>query len=270
MHMSEAQLGELHTRGFLVIPDLFSADEVQVLRDRLPELFAQDHPGNIVERSSGMVRTAMGLHLRDEAFARMVRHPRLVGPAQQVHPEPLYVQQVKVNVKAAFSGEVWQWHYDFATHREEDGVEKPLALNLHVFLDDVNEFNGPLYFIPGSHRYGEHRAALDDRTTSYPLWVVDEALVRELAERHGMVSATGARGTGLLFFDTLVHGSPNNMSPWDRAIFSLILNPVSNALRRPMRPDHKHHRDLTPVAPLEDDCLLDARRLRGRHESRYA
>ena len=46
------------------------------------------------------------------------------------------------------------------------------------------------------------------------------------------------------------------MSPWQRAIFSLIVNPVSNALTRTERPDYKHHRDLTPVIPLADDCLL--------------
>jgi ectoine hydroxylase len=255
MQLSDEQLQSLNTQGFLVLPGLFSSAEVDALHERLPVLFADGHEGNIIERDSGKVRTSMGLHLRDERFDALVRHPRLVGPALQVRAEPLYIQQVKVNVKAAFSGEVWQWHYDFATHHEEDGVQKPLALNLHVFLDDVSEFNGPLWFIPGSHNVGAHGAHLDTATTSYPLWVVDEPTVKMLAEKNGMVSATGARGTGLIFFDTLLHSSPPNMSPWDRSIFSLILNPVSNAYTRPTRPDYKHHRDLTPVAALDDDCL---------------
>ncbi len=256
MRLTQAQLRQLDRDGFLILPGLFSQAEVAAIRARLPALFAPGDPANIVERSSGAVRTAMGLHLRDPLLAKLVRHPRLIEPALQIRPEPLYIQQVKVNVKAAFSGEVWQWHYDFATHREEDGVPEPLALNLHVFLDEVSEFNGPLYFIPGSHRAGAHVATLDDRTTSYPLWVVDPDTVASLAARGGLVAAKGPRGTGLIFFDTLVHGSPSNMSPWDRAIFSLIVNPVSNACRRPTRPDHKHHRDLTPIEPLADDCLL--------------
>ena len=64
------------------------------------------------------------------------------------------------------------------------------------------------------------------------------------------MSAKGPPGTMLIFGDTLVHSSSLNMSPWPRTIFSLILNPVSNALTRHRRPDHQHHRDLTPVAPL--------------------
>ena len=255
MQLSDEQLQSLNTQGFLILPGLFSSAEVDALHERLPALFADGHEGNIIERDSGKVRTSMGLHLRDERFDALVRHPRLVGPALQVRAEPLYIQQVKVNVKAAFSGEVWQWHYDFATHHEEDGVQKPLALNLHVFLDDVSEFNGPLWFIPGSHNVGAHGAHLDTATTSYPLWVVDEPTVAALADKNGMVSATGGRGTGLIFFDTLLHSSPPNMSPWDRSIFSLILNPVSNAYTQPTRPDYKHHRDLTPVVALDDDCL---------------
>ena len=45
------------------------------------------------------------------------------------------------------------------------------------------------------------------------------------------------------------------MSPWDRAIFSLIVNPVSNAAAARTRPEYKHHTDLTPLDTLGDDCL---------------
>ena len=258
MHLTPDQLNALDRDGVLVLPNMFSRDQADAIRSRLPALYAQDHPGNIVEQSSGEIRTTMGLHLRDEVFAKLVRHPRLVGPGLQVLDEPAYIQQVKVNVKAAFSGEIWQWHYDFATHHAEDGVPRPQALNLHVFLDDVTEFNGPLFFIPGSHKAGDHGARLDTTTTSYPLWVCDQARVATLAQAGGLVSATGPKGTMLIFHDTVVHGSPNNMSPWDRAIFSLIINPVSNALQAPTRPDYKHHQDLSPVLPLDDNCLKPA------------
>ena len=255
MQLSNRQLQDLETNGFVILPDRFSPPEVEAIRGRLPRLFAEDSEANVIERHSGEVRTAMGLHLRDELFADLVRHPRLIEPALQVLKEPIYVQQVKVNVKAAFSGEIWQWHTDFATHHEEDGVQRPLALNLHILLDEVTEFNGPLYFLPGSHRDDEHPSRLDDETTSYALWVADLDRVSEMANKRGMVSATGKPGTVLIFRDTLLHGSPNNMSPWDRSIFSLIVNPISNAYTAATRPDHKHHRDLTPIEPVADDYL---------------
>lgn len=185
--LSESQLERLDNQGFLVLPDWFSVNEVAKINQRLPSLFNDGHPGNIIEKSSGIVRTSMGLHTRDELFARLVKHPRFVESASQILRTDFYVQQVKVNVKAAFSGEYWQWHYDFATHHREDGVEKPLALNLHIFLDHVSEFNGPLYFIPGSHKYGLTEAWLDEESTSYPLWVVENDIVSELANENGII-----------------------------------------------------------------------------------
>ena len=189
MRLSEAELEEFGDRGFLVLENLFSAAEVAVLRAALPAILADDCAANIREKGSGEVRTAMGLHLRSPVFDRLVRHPRLLMPAMQIAGDRLYVQQVKVNAKAPFSGEVWQWHYDFATHHGEDGVPAPLALNLHVLLDDVTEFNGPLWFIPGSHRDGPVATALDQSTTSYDLWTVADEVVAQLVADGGMVAA---------------------------------------------------------------------------------
>lgn len=260
MRLTATQLTDFHAQGFLILPALFSRAEVDVLRAELPRLLAEETPANIREKVSGEARTLMGLHLRSDVYARLCRHPRFVEPARQIlGTDRLYVQQAKINAKVAFSGEAWQWHYDFATHHAEDGVPEPLALNLHVFLDDVTEHNGPLVFIRGSHRDGPAPTALDTVTTSYALWTVANETVAGLAAAGGLVTATGVAGTALIFGDCLVHGSPPNLSPWERRIFSVILNPASNAQTCFARPDYKHHRDFTPIAPLADDCLLTAR-----------
>lgn len=255
MKLDDAQLEQFHRDGFLILPGLFSTGEVEAIRAVLPELFTEETEANIREKKGGAVRTSMGLHLRNELFGKLVRHPRLVEPARRIAGPDLYIQQVKVNVKAAFDGDQWQWHYDFATHHNDDGVPEPLALNLHIFLDDVSHYNGPLYFIPGSHRQGPAPTFHDTTSTSYPLWVVDRGPVAELVADGGITPAIGKAGTALIFGDNLVHGSPANMSPWDRAIFSLILNPVSNAQVKFERPEYKHHTDFTPVEALADDCL---------------
>ena len=257
MSLTEGQQQEFDRNGYLILPSLFSTEEVALLQTQLPHLFSDDDPANIREKDGGGVRTVMGLHQRNPIFNKLSRHPRLVIPARQLLGSVLYIQQTKVNVKAAFEGETWQWHYDFATHHRDDGVPQPLALNLHVFLDEVNEFNGPLYFIPGSHKHGPADVFHDISSTSYPLWVVHEETVSKLVADRGIVSATGPAGTALIFGDLMIHGSPSNMSPWDRSIYSLILNPATNAQTTFSRPEYKHHTDFTTVTPLADDCLLD-------------
>lgn len=258
MVLADDQLAVFHGAGVIALPGLFTRDEVDAITARLPRLFAERCPENFRERSSDVVRTAMGLHRRDPLFARLVRDPRLVTAAQQIlNDDKLYIQQVKVNAKEAFTGEQWQWHYDFATHHNEDGVPEPLALNLHIFLDEVTEFNGPLVFIPESHRDGPAPTALDIATTSYPLWTIAPQVVQPLAERGGLYCPKGLPGTVVIFGDTMVHSSPPNMSPWDRRIFSLILNPVRNRQTTFARPDHQHHRDFAPVQALDSSFLAE-------------
>ena len=213
MKLNENQLNDIQENGYVILSDWFSIDEVNNLRKEMEKVFHEKTEANVIEKSSGEVRTAMGLHLRSKIFNELTRHPKFFEPACQIRGNNLYIQQTKINVKAAFTGEVWQWHYDFATHFGEDGVPKPLALNLHVFLDDVNEFNGPLYFIPKSHKYGSAPSKLDTLTTSYPLWTVDKDTVKKLVKENGIISATGKAGTAVIFVDNLVHGSPQNMSP---------------------------------------------------------
>jgi ectoine hydroxylase len=257
MRLSDKQLHRLDEDGCLVIPHVFSDDEIDVLRAQMPALFAEQRPENTREAGSDAVRNLLSLHRRNEAFARLVRHPRLVGPAMQILGEELYVQQVKVNPKTGFDGAGYEWHFDFATHHKRDGAPRPLALNLHVFLDDVTEFNGPVMFVPGSHRREiPLQRSVDGE--KWELWTVPREAVSKLVAELGMASAKGPRGTLLIFGDKLLHVSAPNVSPYSRWIFSLILNPISNQATKDV-PEFAHERDRTPIRPLADDCLLTLR-----------
>jgi ectoine hydroxylase len=135
------------------------------------------------------------------------------------------------------------------------------AMNVAIFLDEVNEHNGPLMFIPGSHKRGVVAAKHDLSTTSYPLWTVDNELIATLVERAGgknggIVSPKGPAGSMILFHSCLVHASTSNLSPWNRVAVYLSLCAVSNHIRRHKRPEFIAHRDFTPIECLPDDCLL--------------
>jgi ectoine hydroxylase len=258
MHLSQQQLRQFEEDGFLILPNLFSPAEVEVMRAAMDRVLAQDVPTNFREKKTNVVRTAWALHERDEIFARLARHPRFVEPAQQIAGPNLYNMQSKINVKEAFTGEVWQWHQDFPTHHADDGVPRPEALNLHVFLDDVSEFNGPLHFIKGSQRFGPSASVFDTVTTSHPIWAIPPDVISDMVSHGELVAAKGKAGTAMIFGECIAHCSPPNLSPMTRAIFSLILNPIANCYTKTDRPDYIHHRDLTPVRALHDGCLLDA------------
>src|SRR5258706_7452666 len=247
--------------GYLFFPSLFGPDEIKVLVEEVPRLYAQRRPENVREKGSDAVRTNFAAHMYSAPFAKLARHPRMIEPVKQVLGEPLSMHQFKINGKMAFEGDVWQWHQDYGTWRNDDLMPAERAMNVAIFLDDVNAFNGPLMFIPGSHKRGVIDAKHDLSTTSYPLWTLDHALVAQLVERAGgkqggIVSPLGPAGSMILFHSCLVHASSSNLSPWNPVSVYLSLCAVSNHIRRFKRPEYIAHRDFSPIQCLPDDCLL--------------
>jgi ectoine hydroxylase len=261
MQLSAHQITQFEQQGYLFFPGLFSAAEIKTLQDEVPHLYAMRRPENIREKTGDVVRTNFAAHMYSAPFARLARHPRMIKPVEQLLGEQLYMHQFKINGKQAFDGDVWQWHQDYGTWLNDDRMPTPRAMNVAIFLDEVNEFNGPLMFIPGSHRLGALPAGHDVTTTSYPLWTIDQDAIRTLVNKAGgtqggIVAPKGPAGSMIMFHSCLVHASTSNLSPFNRVAVYLSLCAVSNHIRRHKRVEYIAHRDFTPIECLPDDCLL--------------
>jgi ectoine hydroxylase len=260
MDLTPAQLAEFDREGFIALPGLFRPDEVALLRREADAIYAQKRQEVVREKDGSTPRTAFAAHTFNEAYRRLGRHPRLIRPIEQILGGKLYMHQFKINAKAAFDGAVWQWHQDYATWSNDDDMPEPKAMNIALFLAEANEFNGPLMFIPRSHRSGRLEAGYDTVTTSYPLWTIDNETISRLVAEGGIVAPKGKAGSMLMFHGNLVHASGSNLTPWSRWIVYLSLNRCDNAIRRFKRPTWIANRDFTPIDLLPDDCLLRHRR----------
>ena len=257
MKLSPEQLAQFDRDGYLFFPGRFTPAEMKPLTDEVPRLYAMERPENVREKGSRSVRTNFAAHMYSKPFAKLGRHPRMIEPVEELFGEKLYMHQFKINGKAAFDGDVWQWHQDYGTWRADDQMPEARAMNVAIFLDEVNEFNGPLMFIPGSHKLGVLDAEHDVSTTSYPLWTINHDVITKLVDRGGIVAPQGPAGSMILFHGCLVHASTSNLSPWNRVSVYLSLCAVSNHIRRFKRPEYIAHRDFTPIDCLPDDCLLE-------------
>jgi ectoine hydroxylase-related dioxygenase (phytanoyl-CoA dioxygenase family) len=279
MYLTREQINGYREKGYLLIPNCFSRSEVEVMRMQLPALFAEDSPERVVEKNKNVARSVYGSHKTNEVFRRLTLQRRLVEPARQILGSDVYVYQFKINAKAALGGDVWEWHQDYIFWLKEDGMPDARALNVTIFIDDMNEFNGPLFVIPGSQKEGmidisprSQRLGYDDvRTGVYltsPEWIsnltadlkysLSEEIVFQLVNKYGIESAKGPAGSVLLFHPNLVHGSSSNISPLDRAVTIITFNSTENAPlgAENLRPEFLVSRDPAPIAPLAEDSLL--------------
>jgi ectoine hydroxylase len=267
MNLTAAQLREFDEQGYIFMPGCFSEDEVALLASEAEDILKADRK-EVWREKTGAPRTAFAAHTFNEAFRLMAHHPRLIEPLRQLFGEDVYVHQFKINAKAAFEGDVWQWHQDYGTWARDDGMPEPRAMNISIFLDEVMPINGPLMIIPKSHKHGTLAAGHDKSTTSYPLWTLDhETVTRLCAEAAppggvGIVAPTGKPGSVLMFHGNLVHGSSPNITPYPRKIVYLTLCAVSNHITKFTRAEWIAHRDFTPIKPVNDDALIEYARAR--------
>jgi ectoine hydroxylase-related dioxygenase (phytanoyl-CoA dioxygenase family) len=185
--------------GFLLVPGVFDAGEVEEMRDALARVLAAEagetnHSWSAVEDRSLVLKGHHDLQYMDAVFTRMVAHPRLVevlvdliGPNVQLHHS-------KMLVKPPEQGAPFPMHQDYPYFPHE----RHTMLAASVHLDDTDEENGCLHVIPGSHKLGPLAAEGASHTVDYPL-------------ESG--TPCEARAGDVLFFNYLtIHGSGVNRS----------------------------------------------------------
>ena len=258
MRLDETQTSRFERDGILFFPGLLGEDEVAGLKEELPEILAMERPEILREKHSSHARCAFAPHTYSERYRRLMHHPEIVTRVKQLLGSRVYLHQFSINPKAAFVGEAWGWHQDYPTWRIENRISRPDLVNVGVYLDDVSEFNGPLFFILGSHRHGVLDTEMDETSTSYKLLGVSDGQVADLCRDGRLYSPRGPAGSVWMFHCNLVHASNANISPDRRALCTICYNRTDNLPSAWPRPEWEAHSDFTAVEALDEHCFLES------------
>lgn len=261
--LAAEQIERFERDGYLVVPHLFSAEEVAVFRAELERLLedpATAESGKTIrEPDSGAIRSVFEIHKDNPLFARVARDPRSAGIARFLLDGDLYIHQSRLNFKPGFAGQEFYWHSDFETWHVEDGLPRMRTLSCSILLTDNETWNGPLMLVPGSHKTyvrcvgatpADHYAQSLRRQE---VGVPDEDSLTRLVERHGIDVATGPAGSVVFFDCNVMHGSNGNITPKSRSNLFFVYNRVDNSAQapfceRPPRPAFVAEReDFTPL-----------------------
>ena len=267
--LNTAQLDVYRDNGFLVLPDLFSHNEITSLVAEMQTMRAdfvkQKRSEVIAEPGSGEVRSIFDVHRFSNLYASLMRDPRVLNVAREILGSEVYIHQSRINYKPGFSGKEFYWHSDFETWHTEDGMPAMRALSCSILLTDNNDMNGPLMLIPGSHRHfiscmGEtpddnYKKSLKKQESGVP----DELLLRYLADLGGITSCTGKAGSVVFFDCNTMHGSNGNITPYPRSNLFFVYNSVDNQLEAPkggLKPRPEFIAARNDVAALEAEPMV--------------
>lgn len=257
--LSDEQVRGYDERGYHTAEGVLSDEDIATCLSEVEAVTSRLGVDERVVRepSNGQVRSLFAAHRLSEAIASICAREDIVGVAEQILGEEVYVHQSRVNLKPGFGGGPFYWHSDFETWHAEDGMPTPRALSVSLSLTPNYATNGALMIIPGSHKQfvscvGQTPDAYHQESlTSYrpPFGTPEEDDVTTLAQEHGIDMSTGPAGSALYFDCNCMHASSGNISPHPRSNLFVVFNAKSNALQAPFaaarpRPEHLAHRTL--------------------------
>ncbi|AEI83138.1 ectoine hydroxylase EctD (plasmid) [Cupriavidus necator N-1] len=261
--LTEEQIKFYDENGFLVLRDVFTPEELRALQQDAVVLRSdkRGHPdANVLEKDGETVRAAWAVELDSEACARAYRLPRVLGAIKQLLGET-YLHQSRLNYKAAGKGDIFQWHQDYASWIH-DGVPHGGhrdMLTVLITLDDSTPDNGPLRFIPGSHKHGLIEPFYDTTTTSYPLHIVPDEYMEKHFSQSPIYECVFPAGTMVFFCGNLVHSSKENHSNDGRRNLYFAYSRDGNRPTGAATRKHKNNYIMNPspftLQEVDDDSL---------------
>ena len=217
--LSNEKISEFRERGVIVIESAYSEQALAPLRARLQGWIDESRhhagpfgqmadgrprfdvePGHSAERPA-LRRVASPEEISDEFLALLEAGP-MIDAAADLLGTNLRFHHAKLNSKLPGSGTRVKWHQDFTfdPHSNDD------CLTVMLFVDAIDQTNGPPRVLPGSHR-----------GPLYSLWhdgVFTGAVADEVAaaSEAGAVDCLGPAGSLCLMHSRALHASAANTS----------------------------------------------------------
>ena len=157
--LTSEQIHYFNENGYLRIPQVYTPEEVEVMGRELDQLIQDWATTNMgwtgpcreVYMSPDVEQRSMLTHLHDlhfysEAWCRAVTHPRLAEAMADLLGPNVELHHTTLHIKPPETGMPFPLHQDSPFYQHE-GLGYVDAI---VHLDDTNDENGCLRFVPGS------------------------------------------------------------------------------------------------------------------------
>ncbi|MCO6043662.1 phytanoyl-CoA dioxygenase family protein [Aeoliella sp. ICT_H6.2] len=237
--LTEGQLAQFERDGFITGVQLLTDMQCDALCEELEEFFAPDHDGHELwyeyhTNESTTPETALfhalGAWRLRPGFHDLLWNARLVAAARQLLGATPRFWHDQLFCKPAHHGGVVAWHQDYSYWTRTT----PLAhLTCWLPLDDCDEENGSIQYVPGSHRWdllpqGDLAGNMDG---------IRKLLTDEQCDAlENPVVVKARRGEATFHHPLTVHGSQANLSDRPRrvAVVNLVADGVKSDTDEPL------------------------------------
>ena len=212
--LDENEVEAFHRDGYAAGIDVLSESQADALcgeLDRLMNLpppqrseFHEYHTNESADPETRLFH-ALGAWRNSALFHDLIWHPAIAVPAAQLLKGGVRFWHDQLFCKPAERGGVVSWHQDYSYWTRT----KPMAhLTCWIALDDADEGNGCLRYIPGSHKW----PLLPVTGLSGDMDAINGVLTEAQQKEFNPVSAPLKRGQATMHHSLTIHGSHLNQS----------------------------------------------------------
>ena len=244
--LTEEQLSDYERDGYIVVRNLFSEEEIDLLGQAARNDNEMDKSSS--ERDDGegnAVRLALWNHPGDGIYGMFSRCQKMVNRVEEILREEVYHYHSKMILKDAKVGGAWAWHQDYG-YWYQNGVLSPNLCSVMIAVDQATIENGCMQVIKGSHKLGRTNHILSGDQAG-----ADMERVEEAKKRLDLVHVTMDPGDALFFHSNTLHASDANESDHPRWAMICCYNAASNDPYK-----DSHHPRYTKLEKVEDDRIL--------------
>ena len=157
--VSQSELKATYDKqGYVICEDLLSNEIISDVRSTIDKLVtaangmekSNDTYEIIEETESSLPRLERinSPHKVDPVFDQLIRKDEIMDILRLLLGEDIRMQDSKLNLKSGGGSSAVEWHQDWAfyPHTNDD------VLAVGVMIDDMTPSNGPVMFVPGSHK----------------------------------------------------------------------------------------------------------------------
>jgi hypothetical protein len=241
-------LQEYDRNGFVIAPQMFDSEEIDLLRRAAREDRELDqHSFGRGDGEGGTVRLSLWNHPGDTIYGMFARCESIVNSAETILDGEVYHYHSKMIMKDAKVGGAWAWHQDYG-YWYQNSVLFPDLTSAFIAVDPATRENGCMQVLSGSHRMGRIDHVLTGDQAG-----ADMERVREAEKRLPLVYLEMEPGDVLFFHSNLLHRSDRNRSDKPRWAMICCYNAARNDPYK-----ESHHPRYTPLSKVPDSAIRQA------------
>ena len=243
--LSTEQVSDFQRNGFLIVRNLFDAEETGILRAAAQaDSSFEHHVHDINDVDGGKAQLVSWNKAGENLWGAIARSERIVNTMEQLLNDEVYHYHSKMSIKQPHIGGAWNWHQDYG-YWYQNGCLYPDMASVFIALDPNLRENGCLKVLKGSHKMGRvDHDRYGDQTGADPERVNEAMKVME------SVYVELDPGDALFLHSNLLHCSDQNTSEHQRWSLICCYNTKHN---NPYK--DSHHPGYQPLENLPDSVI---------------